>query len=183
MTNRIDRGRAAADGSAGGAGAANHDRLIALLETMAGPDGMARFKAREELVAMGSAAVPGLISRLQHGTFRMRWEAAKALSEIGDPTATDALLAALHDRDQDIRWLAAEGLAAIGPAGAGPVLRTLIDQAESTEIRWGIHHVLHEYRDPALCAATAELLRTLGGVANDADVVRLAQEALAELEG
>jgi len=183
MTNRDDRGREAADGTAGGSGAPTPDKLAELLEVMAGPDGMARFKAREELVGLGRAAVPGLIERLGHGTFRMRWEAAKALSEIGDPAAADALLKALHDRDQDIRWLAAEGLAAIGEPGVVPVLKTLAEQVQSADIRWGIHHVLHEYRDRKLRAETADVLHALGGVANDADVVSIAERTLARLKG
>ncbi len=183
MVNGDDRGRAAADATAGGSGKPIRGKLAELLEIMAGPDGMARFKAREELVGLGRDAVPGLIERLGHGTFRMRWEAAKALSEIGDPAATEALLEALHDRDQDIRWLAAEGLAAIGEAGAVPVLMTLAEQVQSADIRWGIHHVLHEYRDRKLRAETADVLRALGGVANDADVVSAAEQARARLKG
>jgi HEAT repeat protein len=44
----------------------------------------------------------------------VRWEAAKALGQIGDKSATEALTKALEDNEFDVRWLAAEGLIIIG---------------------------------------------------------------------
>jgi HEAT repeat protein len=152
-----------------------------LLDALASPDGMARRRARDRIVALGAVAVPGLVARLEHGAFRVRWEAAKALGAVGDPAATDALLRSLHDRDQDVRWLAAEALAAIGRPGAVAVVETLLDQSDSGEIRGGVHHVLHEYRDDDLRDRTAELLDVLGRAIDSADLVRVAEQTLARL--
>jgi len=155
--------------------------LDELLAGLASPDGAERLRARDRIVALGAAAVPGLIGRLQHGAFRLRWEAAKALGAIGDPAATDALLEALCDRDQDVRWLAAEALTAIGRPAAVPVIRLLEEHSASGCVRQGVHHVLHGYGDPQLREQTAALVAVLGRTADDADVIHVAAETLTRL--
>ena len=75
-------------------------------------------KARRELVSQGSAAVDALVEALSSKKAWVRWEAAKALGQIGDKAAVKALVAALEDREFDVRWLAAEALIRIGPANA-----------------------------------------------------------------
>ncbi len=155
--------------------------LDELLAGLAAPDGAERLRARDRIVALGASAVPGLIDRLQHGAFRLRWEAAKALGAIGDPTATEALLVAVCDRDQDVRWLAAEALTAIGRPAVVRVVHLLIENSASGCVRQGVHHVLHGYGDPQLRQQTAALVAVLGRTADDADVVRVAAETLTRL--
>ena len=65
----------------------NVDQLLAAL---ADKDGLERQKARNSLVEIGTAAVPGLITALNDNQQQVRWEAAKTLTEIADPTAADA---------------------------------------------------------------------------------------------
>ena len=78
-----------------------------LMTTLTSKDGLARKRAREELVEIGQPAVPYLLEALKDKRRDVRWEAAKALSEIGDPRAALALVSALEDNDPGIRWLAA----------------------------------------------------------------------------
>jgi HEAT repeat protein len=101
-------------------------------------------KARRQLVAMGHKSVPFLVNELGNKKFWVRWEAAKALGQIGDPDATAALIAALEDKEFDVRWLAAEGLINIGRKAVVPLLKALIDRPKSTWLRQGAHHVLHD---------------------------------------
>jgi HEAT repeat protein len=101
-------------------------------------------KARRSLVKMGHEAVPSLVAALGSKRSWTRWEAAKALSQIGDPAATGSLVKALQDKEFDVRWLAAEGLIAIGKKAVTPLLRALIDNPESVWLREGAHHVLHD---------------------------------------
>ena len=105
---------------------------------------MARRKAREALVALGTPAVPSLIQLLSHRKPHVRWEAAKAIGGIGDPIAAFALVNALKDRDGDVRWLAAEGLAALGRDALPPLLAALIDPSnDRLAVRGAAHHVCH----------------------------------------
>ena len=109
-------------------------------------------KARRALVDIGSHAVPVLIEALKNKKQWVRWEAAKALSEIGDPRSIDALVNALMDQEFEIRWLAAEGLIRIGPMSIPSILQELVKTPESSWLRLGAHRVFSDlpatrYRD------------------------------------
>jgi len=99
-------------------------------------------KARRALVAMGEGAVETLVGTLHDKRHWVRWEAAKALSQIASPSSTQALVNTLEDKEFDLRWLAAEGLVRIGPSAIVPLLRALLNRPESTWLREGAHHVL-----------------------------------------
>ena len=114
-----------------------------MLVALVSPSPVARRKAREALVALGTPAVPSLIQLLSHRKPHVRWEAAKAIGGIGDPIAAFALVNALKDRDGDVRWLAAEGLAALGRNALPPLLAALIDPSNSDWLCEGAHHVCH----------------------------------------
>lgn len=120
---------------------ADIDALIAALDSH---DGMARQQARHALARIGEAAVAPLIKAFSHRGEYMHWEAAKALSLIGNPKSTQALLQALEDDEFSIRWLAAEGLIAIGPRALGPLLQALVNRPDSVWLREGAHHILHD---------------------------------------
>ena len=76
-------------------------------------------------MATGKPAVPSLIQLLSHRKTHVRWEAAKALCGIADPIAATALVNALDDTDDDVRWLAAEGVTALGRDGLQPLLTAM----------------------------------------------------------
>jgi nucleotide-binding universal stress UspA family protein len=115
-----------------------------LVGDLASNDGMVRVKARHSLVAIGREAVRPLVEALRSKRHWVRWEAAKALAQIGNPTATQALVDALEDEEFDVRWLAAEGLIHIGAESIEPLLKALIERPDSLWLREGAHHVLHD---------------------------------------
>ncbi len=66
-----------------------------------------------------------------------RVQAVKALAEFADPASADALLEALGDKVDEIRWQAAGALAKIGdPRAVRPLLETL-----QTESEWGASRI------------------------------------------
>ena len=119
------------------------DRIPTLVRELASRDPAVREKAREALVATGTPAVPSLIQLLSHRKTHVRWEAAKALCGIADPIAATALVNALDDTDDDVRWLAAEGVTALGRDGLQPLLTAMLERAQSCSFCEGAHHVCH----------------------------------------
>jgi len=93
----------------------------------------------------------------------VRWEAAKALQAIADPVSAPALLHALEDENEDVRWVAAEGLIALGKIGLLTVLSGLMKRAGSVAYCSSAHHVL-------------------SGCKTDANVITPVQAALEQLD-
>lgn len=157
------------------------DRLIA---HFASHDGVLRERARDEIVAeFGSRATAALQQALQSENERVRWEAAKTLSEIGDPGSTSALVTALRDENADVRWIAAEGLVGLGAHAVIPLLQELIMHSGSAWLREGAHHVLHDLsRKHILRRVLRPVLESLDGVAPSIGVMPAAARALRELE-
>ncbi len=119
----------------------NVDQLVAAL---AGKDGVERKKARHSLVEIGAAAVPGLIAALDDNQQHVRWEAAKTLTEIADPTAAAALVQTLGDEDTDVRWVAGEAMIALKRDAVKPLLYGLTTSQDSEGLYKSAHHVLRE---------------------------------------
>jgi HEAT repeat protein len=104
------------------------------------------LKARQSLVEIGEAAVPGLDKVLANGNRQTRWEAAKALAEIRSPASAPALVQALQDEDAGVRWAAMDALIGLDQAGLKPLLEALIRDFQSVWLREGAHHILHTLR-------------------------------------
>jgi hypothetical protein len=117
--------------------------ISALVGALGIPDGLVRVTARQVLVMIGKVAVAPLTQALTSKDNRQRWEAAKALGQIGDPGSTDALITALEDDMFDVRWLASEALMAIGHKAIVPLLGALAKKPESLWLREGAHHFFH----------------------------------------
>ena len=116
--------------------------IDSLIADLSNKNGLARQRARQSLVAIGKPAVGALLKALEHSNFQVRWEAAKAIGEIGDPTAAPALVKALEDEDSGIRWLAGDGLIGMGRDGLGPLLQALTACSDAVWLQEGAHHVL-----------------------------------------
>jgi HEAT repeat protein len=115
-----------------------------LVEALGDKNATKRLKAREALVDAGSEAVPFLLSALDSLRQHVRWEAAKALTAIGDPRAADSLVAALSDKDPDVRWVVGEALIALGRDALKPLL-VMLEQSDVPDSAYrGAHHVLHD---------------------------------------
>ena len=118
--------------------------IPALVADLASDNGIIRENAREALVVLGKPAVEPLVQALGNEDRWVRWEAAKALSSIIDPSAATALSKALGDERPGVRWLAAEALIALGADALEPLLRSLLNPANVFWSSEGAHHVLHE---------------------------------------
>ena len=121
-----------------------HLKLPQLISELSNKDGLVRRHARERVEHSGYEATPRLIELLDSPNINARWEAAKALIHIADPTAGPALVRALMDESFEIQWLAAEALIALGQDAIGPLLEGIIHNYGSIFIRQGAHHVLHD---------------------------------------
>jgi len=152
-----------------------HDLIIMLT----GKKGLARKRAREQLVEIGRPAVSSLLPLLSGKQTYVRWEAAKALSKIGDPGAAPALVKALEDNDPGIRWLAAEGLILTEQAGLPPLLEALLEHGESSRLRKGADHVLKVLaRNEKLPGYAERVLQALHDASPATEVARAAKLAL-----
>lgn len=133
----------------------------ALVSDLGSKDGLVRTKSRWALVNIGLKAVPALERGLIDDDKHKRWEVVKALGQIGDARAADALITALEDENFDVRWLASEGLIAIGLPAVMPMLRRLLDRVKSLEFREGVHHVLHGINTEGLETVVIPVRRAL----------------------
>ena len=164
-------------------GQPNRADAPALLRALSDHEAATRKNARLRLMKLGSEAVDRLCDLLAHGDFLGRWEAAKALEEISDPSAAASLVDALRDTDQDVRWVAAEGLVAIGRPAVAPVLKALIEHAGTHDLCREAHHVIHGLQDSEMRLLLAPLFEVLDQPASGADVTVRAQQALRKLPG
>jgi HEAT repeat protein len=160
----------------------NEQKVSSLVEELTCNDVIKCQKARRSLVAVGHQAVPSLVKALKSKKEWVRWEAAKALGQIGDPAAIGALIDALQDEMFDVRWLAAEGLIGIGPRSLVPLLYKLTEQPDSLFLREGAHHVLSEINREDIKSITQPILRALEDIEAPVEVSLAAQAALKSLK-
>lgn len=136
-------------------------------------------KARRAMVALGSQAVAPLIKELSNKKFWVRWEAAKALGQIGDAAAARALVKALEDKEFDVHWLAAEALINIGRGSIEPLLEALADHGDrSLWLRQGAHHVLHDMKRGDLDGILQPVMAAVDPAAPSFEVLQAARKAL-----
>jgi HEAT repeat protein len=135
--------------------------------------------ARRKLVDMGSAAVETLVKELSNKRHWVRWEAAKALGQIGDKAAAEALVKALEDNEFDVRWLAAEALINIGRDSLEPLLTALADHGDkSLSLRQGAHHVLHDMNRGGWDRILKPVMAAVEDIAPPVEVLQVAGKAL-----
>jgi HEAT repeat protein len=116
--------------------------IDALIKQLSDKDGQVREKARLTLVDIGKEATAPLTKILTARDQQTRWEAAKALVAIADPSAIPALVKTLGDKVFDVRWLVAEALVAIGPECIAPLLETLNERSDELFLREEARHVI-----------------------------------------
>ena len=152
-------------------------------------DGVVRLAAREALVELGAAAVPRLVDAYRVDDDRLQWEAAKALSQIGDPGGVDVLIEALEHDDSGVRWIGAKGLAATGRAAVGPLCEALRRPGDGNELttwmrtgarrasRWLVDE------DDSLEELLAPLIEALENTSSSAQIPMTATAILKRLAG
>jgi HEAT repeat protein len=171
--NSAPKGNAVSDSKADKA------TIKSLIADLASKDGVVRVKARQQLVAYKKRSVAPLIRTLSNKNDWVRWEAAKALSQIGNNRAIKALLEALSDEKFEVRWLAAEGLIRMGRKAIVPLLEALVKHSDSYWLREGIHHVLHDMNTGKITEVLRPVLAALEGPEPSLEVPQAAQVALA----
>jgi nucleotide-binding universal stress UspA family protein len=154
------------------------ETVNSLIGNLASDDGVVRVKARKSLVTMGKQAVAPVIEALKSKKHWVRWEATKTLAQLGDPTATQALVNALEDEEFDVRWLAAEGLIHLGDKAIGILLKALTDRPDSAWLREGAHHVLHDLPEANFKQSIKPVLEALEDVQPSLEVAPAAEAAL-----
>jgi sporulation protein YlmC with PRC-barrel domain len=140
-------------------------RIPALIVNLGVQSATVRERAHSTLVTMGKPAVGPLLEALTNSTEYGRGQAAKALGEIGDLTAAPALVKALEDGKFEVRWLAARALVALGRDGLPALLQALIERPNSTWLREGAHHVLHDEGYETWRTQLAPVMKALEGYA------------------
>lgn len=125
-------------------GESHSSDMHALISDLASDDMLAREKARNALIDIGTPAVDYLAELAYTKRDIVRWEAVKTLGEIADPDSIPVLVDSLEDDNSGIRWLAAEGLIRLGRAAIAPLLLALIQRPNSMRLRQGLHHVFQD---------------------------------------
>ena len=156
--------------------------LDAVIADLASHDDRTREKARHTLVTMGKDAVQSLIEALKDKRYLMRWEAAKALGEIGASQSAPALVDALEDEEFDVRWLAAVALIRMNIRGLRPLFQALMERGDSTLLRDGAHHVIHDLSKGELRKYLLPVLAALEDVEPSMEAPQVAFQALEKLE-
>ena len=162
--------------------AARDDAAIdVLVAHLASGEQREREHALQSLVALGGPVVGPLIAALSDQEDEVRWEAARALAEIGDAAAGPALVAALEDPSCDVRWVAGVALIALDRSGLAPLLRALVERAPSRRLRQGAHHILYGLSSRGWAERVAPVLSALEDIEPASTVppaARLVLEAL-----
>jgi HEAT repeat protein len=77
-----------------------------------------RWKCTEALDTLGKPVVDYLIHALKDPNKWVRYVAADALGNIGDPCSVEHLIEAMKDRDQDVRFAVTGALGKVGSGNA-----------------------------------------------------------------
>jgi len=132
-----------------------------LIKDLSDTNGIIRQKARYELVKIGNPALDSLLELQGAEKHQARWEAVKAISEIGTSGSIPILINALEDEEFDVRWLAAEGLIEMGHATVYPLLKAFISNNGSIHLKEGVHHVLKGLEVRGLYHDRYEIIKAL----------------------
>ena len=160
---------------------ANKATISTLIADLGSKDGIVRVRARKSLVAIGKPSVGPLVEALASKKELVRWEAAKAIGQVDDPKATQALVKALEDDMFDVRWLAAEALIIIGKEALVPLLQALTQHSDSLWLREGAHHMFHDLADGKNLEVLRPVLTALEDVEPSVEVPLAANTALKAL--
>ncbi|MBI5666388.1 MAG: HEAT repeat domain-containing protein [Chloroflexi bacterium] len=118
-----------------------------LIEELVNADFDRSRRARQQLAALGRAAVDALTAALPAGTDQQRWKIIILLSEIGDPKAVPAFIDCLRSRSPAIQAAAAQFLGNAGDRRAvEPLLHYLFDDESACSLVW-IVQALGKLRD------------------------------------
>lgn len=107
--------------------------------------------------------------------------AAKELAKYPTPDVIGALINALEDPDDGVRFASSQALIDIGVPAMQPLLEALLDKSDSVWLREGAYRVFHDTRSATVQQATAALVKALKGPAASLSTTEAAGEALVKL--
>lgn len=114
-----------------------YDRCLSLVQALGDPDNPNHIHAAEELVTLGSNAVPALVMALHpDNPWLMSYRAAEVLGEIGDRQAAQPLIDALNHPNSNVRWSVVRSLSVVGNTRALLALRR-IARDDRSKTTWG----------------------------------------------
>ncbi len=159
------------------------ETITALVDALASTDGVERQAAREKLAEIGRPAVPALVRALRSPSEYARWEGAKALGRIAEPSAAPALVKTLEDEKAAVRWLAATALINLGRDALVPLLQGLEGHSDSLWFRDGAHHVLHSLVKDGVADEAIPVVEALENLEPCVEAPIAAYHVLEELRG
>jgi HEAT repeat protein len=155
------------------------DEIDQSIEDFEHPDWFKRQEARGQLAECGKSAVDALIKALKDPDQQIRWESAKTLGIIQDPTSARALVESMMDDDVGVRWTAMESLINLRRASVTPILEALTRDFGSATLREGAHHVLNELKAKGvLTRSQIQVLKSLEDVDPEIECAWAAERAL-----
>ena len=140
-------------------------------------DGLPQSQAPDSRVETGDSQLSPLLRKLSARDWRVRWEACKALGELGDRAAAEPLVRMLQDDDISVRWAAMGSLILLGRAAIQPLMQAITRDFSSSRLRQGAHHVLHTFHDRGLLTqAEEQVFRALEGMTTGIPAAGLANQ-------
>jgi HEAT repeat protein len=154
-----------------------------LLCALAEGHGELHRAASRALRDLGDTATDSLIKALNHPDSHVRWHAARALGQIGNPRGIDTLVEGLHDDHPAVRWATASVLASLDAQAIPSILRALIRRPMTEPFRLAVYHALHAMPSHHTRLYLQPLLEALQGPASSVQGPAIAQKMLAEWKG
>jgi HEAT repeat protein len=129
---------------------------------------------------MGGLAESTWIIALRHPDSHVRWHAARALGQFGDPRAVDVLAQGLFDENHAVRWATAQVLASLDAAAIPAILKTLAEHPLDEQYRQVVYHALHAMPAAQTQEYLRPLLHALSGASAAVEAPCVAQRILSE---
>lgn len=133
--------------------------------------------ALEALKGLGELGEAAWKSALQHSDPHIRWQAARSLSELGDPRGLETLAEGLLDENADVHWASAEGLAHLGRVAIPAILAVLERKKLAGSSRQAAYSALQRLTAREDQTAFKPLLDALSSPSSSVEVPSLAKQA------
>lgn len=151
-----------------------------LLVALAEGHGELHRAASRALRDLGATVADTLVKALNHPDSHVRWHAARALGQIGNPRGIETLVEGLHDEHPAVRWATASVLANLDAQAIPYILRALIRRPMTEPFRQAVYHSLHAMPSRHTRLYLQPLLDALQGPAAGVQGPAIAQKMLAE---
>jgi hypothetical protein len=151
-----------------------------LLLALAKGSGELHRAASRALRDLGDTVADTLVIALTYPDSHVRWHAARALGQIGNPRGIESLVEGLHDEQPAVRWATASVLASLDAQAIPYIFRSMIRQPMSEPYRQAVYHALHAMPSHHTRIYLQPLLEALQGSAASVQAPAVAQKMLAE---